>query len=133
MAHRAVMFIQLKGLDHGLDNLGRNTLIKEGATRLNYTKRETDTLAYVNGNLFALLLENVPDKTQSDLIIKRVYDAISLPFKIKGQDIKIEPDIFVSICTGACGAAKDPKKANIKLCYECVRTKKTDLASEIAQ
>lgn len=129
----AVMFVELKGLQHAPDHLGRNSLLKDAARRLNHIKREIDTLARYNSDMFALLLENVPDKTQLDLIIERVNGAMSTPFEIKGEKIKIEPNIYVCICTGACGAAENPKNANIKQCYECVRTKKMVINSEVTQ
>jgi len=120
---RACMFVELKGLDLIPDMMDRNSLIKEIADRLNHTKREVDTLARFHDDMFALLLENVPNRTHLDLIIKRMSDALSLSLKLKGKEIRIEHNIYVSLCNDNCEAAKNPENANIKLCYECVQVK----------
>jgi GGDEF domain-containing protein len=91
------VFVELNGLLHlAPDKLSRNSLFKDVAHRLNRIKRETDTLSRLNDNMLVLLLENMPDKPQLDLITKRIYDAMSKPFEIIGQEIKIEPNIYVS-------------------------------------
>jgi hypothetical protein len=105
--------------------LGRNYLLKDAAHRLNYTRREIDTLARLKDRVFVLLLENVTSQPQLDLITNRFSSALSTPFEIKGQKIDIEPNIYVHICTGLCQAAENPKNANIKRCYECIRNQKT--------
>jgi diguanylate cyclase (GGDEF)-like protein len=127
---RAVVFVELKGLQSATDNLGYNSLFKDVANRLNHTKREVDTLARFNDDTFALLLENVLDKPQLDLIIKRISGAMFTPFEIKGQKIKIDHNIYAGICTGMCRAVENPKNANIKQCYECVRAQKADIKKE---
>jgi diguanylate cyclase (GGDEF)-like protein len=133
MTQTACMFVVLKGLHLLPDDLGRNSLLKDVAYRLNHTKREVDTLARFNDNTFALLLENVPDKSHLNLILKRISGALSTPYINKGQEIKIESNIYVSICTGSCEAAKNPKSANIKQCYECIRTHEIAINSEAIQ
>jgi two-component system CheB/CheR fusion protein len=127
----ACMFVELKGLQLAPDDLGRNSLIKAVANRLKHTKRDVDTLARFSDNMFTFLLENVSNKSQLDLIVKRISGVLSTPFEIKGQEILIETNINVSICTDACGAAENPSTANIKQCYECVRTSKMAFNSEV--
>jgi diguanylate cyclase (GGDEF)-like protein len=127
----AVMFVELKGLQFATDNMVRNALLKEAAHRLNHLKREIDTLARCNENMFALLLENVSDKAQLDLITDRIGSAMSKPFEIWGQKIDIEPRIHVNICTGICGSDENSKTKNFKQCYECIQTKKMAIASEV--
>jgi hypothetical protein len=59
--------------------------------------------------MFVLLFENMPEKNHMDLIIKRFYDAMSVPFETKGEKIKIEVNIYVS--TSESG--ENPKNVNI--------------------
>jgi hypothetical protein len=74
--------------------------------------------------MFALLLENVPNRTHLDIIIKRMSDALSLSFKFKGKEIIIEYKNYVSLCNdNNCEASKNPENTNIKLCYECVQAR----------
>lgn len=108
----AFMFVELKGFHFSLDNLEHNSLFKDVACRLNHIKREVDTLARFNDNMFVLLLENIPNKSNLDLITKRIYDAMSTPFEIKGQEIKIEPNIYVS-SLGDTSIEESPKTVNI--------------------
>jgi GGDEF domain-containing protein len=105
--------VELNGLHFAPDNLGRNSLLKEVAHRLSGLKRETDTLTRLNDTMFVLLFENMPEKNHMDLIIKRYYDAMSAPFEIKGEKIKIELNIYVSTNTGASEAGENSKNVNI--------------------
>jgi diguanylate cyclase (GGDEF)-like protein len=129
----ACMFVVLKRFPFAPDNLVRNSQIKEIANRLIHTKREVDILSRFNDDMFALLLENVPDETRLDLIIKRISDSLSKPFEINGQEIKIEANIFVSMCTNTCEAAENPNNLNIKQCYECARAKSISTKREVIQ
>lgn len=107
------VFVELNGLHFAPDNLERNSLFKDVAHRLNRIKREIDTLARFNDNMFVLLLENISDESHLDLITKRIYGVMSAPFETKGQEIKIEPNIYVSTYTDASEAGKNLKTVNI--------------------
>jgi len=107
------VFLELNGLQLAPDNLGRNSLLKDVTHRLNHIKRETDTLARLNDNMFVLLLENMPDKPHLDLITKRIHNAMSRPFETKGEEIKIELNIYVSTTTGTSEEGENPKNVNV--------------------
>jgi lipopolysaccharide/colanic/teichoic acid biosynthesis glycosyltransferase/GGDEF domain-containing protein len=107
------MFIELNGLHLAADNLDRNSLLKSVAQRLSRIKRETDTLSRLNDTMFVLLLENMPDHHHVDLITKRIYDAMSTPFEIKGQEIKLELNIYVSSSAGSNEAEENLQNVNI--------------------
>ncbi len=109
----AFVFVELNGFHFSKDNLERNSLFKDVARRLNCIKREVDTLARFNDTMFVLLLENIPDKSNLDLITKRIYDAMSVPFETKGQEIKIEPNIYVSTHADTSVAGENQKTVNI--------------------
>jgi len=109
----AFVFVELKGFHFSKDNLERNSLFKDVAYRLNRIKREIDTLARFNDTMFVLLLENIPNKSNLDLITKRIYDALSVPFETKGQEIRIEPNIYVSTHGDSSVTEESPKTVNI--------------------
>ena len=117
--HPGFVFIELNGLDLATDNLSRNSLLKSVAQRMTKIKRETDTLARLNDNMFVLLIEDMPDKPHVDLITKRFYDVMSMPFEIKGQEIKIELNIYVSSNTDTTETidmseqGENPKNVNV--------------------
>ena len=119
---RAVMFVELAGLQLQDDDPSRNSLLREAADRLNHAKREIDTLTRYGNDSFALLFENIPDRTRLDGIVKRVVSAMSTPFEVHGLKTKIEPKIYVNICSGNCETSDNPKSPNIKQCYQCVRS-----------
>lgn len=121
-AQRGFMFVELEGLHQVKDDIARNALLKEVALRLNRTKREVDSLARFSEHSFALLIENVPERPQIDLVIQRVSDALSQPFEIKGQEIKVKPLIHMGICKGGCEAAQNPTWMNIQQCNRCVHS-----------
>jgi diguanylate cyclase (GGDEF)-like protein len=130
MTRNAIVFVELEGLYLIPDDLGRKTLLKAAAHRLNHIKREVDALSRFNGDMYALLFENVLDNTQLDLISKRIVSEMSKPFDVQGRQIKIEPKIHANMCTSACAIAQDPKNANIKQCNECVRSQKMAVMSD---
>ncbi|MCX6066210.1 MAG: diguanylate cyclase [Chloroflexi bacterium] len=131
-SQRGFMFVELNWLQFAQDDLSRNALLKEIAARLNKAKRDVDTLARVNDERFALLLENVPDQLQLDAIQKRITCALSAPFKIWGKEINIQASISVNICKGVCGVEDDVRNANVNQCYECVCVKTMAIRSEVS-
>ena len=112
-AQPGFLFLELNGLQHAPDNLGRNSLIKEVAQRLTRIKRDTDTLSRLNDNMFVLLCENMPDMPHVDLITKRIHNAMSAPFETTGQKIKLELNIYVSSSTGNNEIVESPENVNV--------------------
>jgi len=112
-AQPGFLIMELKGLHSAPDNLSRNSLLKRVAERLNNIKRETDTLARLNENIFVLLLENIPDNLQVDIISTRLNNAMSTPFDVNGKQIKIDINIYLSTDTGASESGIEPQILNI--------------------
>ena len=108
------LFMEFNGLHFEPGSLGHNSLLKEVAHRLNSIKRESDTLTRMSNNMFVLLLENMPDNNfYMDKITKRIYDAISVPFEIKGDIINIEISIYIHTNTDTSETRESPKNVNI--------------------
>jgi len=108
------IFMELNGLHFEPGSLGYNFLLKEVAHRLNCIKRESDTLTRMNDNMFVLLLENMPENDlYMDRITKRIYDAISIPFEVKGDKINIEISIYINKKANANKIEENPKNVNI--------------------
>lgn len=130
MTQTVCVFVILNGIQQASDDSDRISLLKDIANRLDHAKREVDTLAHLNDGTFALLLENVPDVSRLNIIIKRITGALSMPVINKGQEIKIEPAIYMNICSGVCKIGENPQSPNIKQCYECIWTHKLPINPE---
>jgi diguanylate cyclase (GGDEF)-like protein len=93
-----VIFINIDGLKTVNEKLGRkynDRALIEVAKRLHHCKRDSDTLAYIRGNRFALILENVSDKDTSRAVTRRFMKSLSDPIQIDNRDIQINPLISI--------------------------------------
>ena len=94
-----VMFIHIDNMTEsfGSDEKNiRNDILKLVSDRLIKIKRESDTLAYVDKNEFAFILENVQDDNAIKLIADRLLKAIRNPFEIDGKSIMLHATISIS-------------------------------------
>jgi diguanylate cyclase (GGDEF)-like protein len=117
-----VMFIQLDGFSTYSDAYGQKAckqLLKQLTTRLLRFKRESDTLAYLEGGEFGFILENMPDEAVIPLIAKRIHHSASESFNIFGQEICLNP--VISIC------------ANLDECSQHVGLRNEDVETYLAQ
>ncbi len=76
----AVMFVTLDGLDSITAKFGgkfSDQILIKAASQLSQFKRESDTLARVGENKFALILENIPNEEAADIATKRVFASLS--------------------------------------------------------
>lgn len=93
------MFIHLDSITQTfgpVDKKIRNAILKQVSERLFQLKRESDTLAYVDKNEFAFILENVQDENAIKLIADRLLSAIRKPFEVDEKSIILHATISIS-------------------------------------
>lgn len=96
----AVMCVDLDKFKDINDTLGHHVgdLVLQHVTRAcNEVLRETDTVARMGGDEFALLLPNVTDMDQSMVVAERLLDAIRQPLKIGPDLIEVGASIGVAM------------------------------------
>jgi diguanylate cyclase (GGDEF)-like protein len=92
----ALLFIDLNGSINpdGIDGQRiEEEILKMAATRLMRFKRESDTLARLHKHEFALLLENVPNSSTAETILKRTKALMSEPIEIGDSALSMDPKV----------------------------------------
>jgi diguanylate cyclase (GGDEF)-like protein len=94
----AVMFISLDGLNNTNDKFGRkirDQALIEVTKRLSRCKRDSDTLAYIRENRFALILENISDAGTTQVVTNRIHTSLSEPITVEKYEIHISAEITI--------------------------------------
>jgi diguanylate cyclase (GGDEF)-like protein len=106
--HRlAVLFLDLddfKTVNDSLGHIAGDQLLMDVADRVRGILRPEDTAARIGGDEFAILLEEVSGTKQAVQIAQRVVDALSSPFKLQGDEVRVHASIGIVI--GMAGDAE---------------------------
>lgn len=92
----AVLFIDVdrfKAVNDGLGHTVGDQVLREVARRLLYVTRETDTVARVGGDEFAILLEAARGPDEVDMVAKRIETAFAEPFQAGEEPIRLSVSI----------------------------------------
>lgn len=96
----ATLFLDLDRFKPVNDTLGHSVgdhLLAAVAERLRTAIRQTDTVARIGGDEFAILLDELPDKAVVTTLAKKLCDVLSQPFVLRGQKISISASIGIAI------------------------------------
>jgi diguanylate cyclase (GGDEF)-like protein len=96
----SLMFIDLDNFKPVNDNLGHDVgdeVLKEVAGRLLLCVRSSDTVARIGGDEFTIILHSILEPKNTAIVAKKIIDALSAPFHIKGNEIKIGASVGISI------------------------------------
>ncbi|MDR3475575.1 MAG: EAL domain-containing protein [Devosia sp.] len=99
----AVLWIDLDHFKAINDTLGHaigDALLKQVAARLWATTRDTDVLARLGGDQFALLLKPIEGPKEAALVADRVVKAIATPFAISGHQIVVSASVGIAMAPG---------------------------------
>ncbi|MBS1190388.1 MAG: domain S-box/diguanylate cyclase protein [Rhodocyclaceae bacterium] len=96
----AVMFIDLDRFKIINDTLGHQVgddLLREVASRLACTVRESDTVARLGGDEFVVVLPDVASATDSAIVAGKIITALAVPIRVEGHDLHTSPSIGISL------------------------------------
>lgn len=98
--HLAMMFIDLDGFKAINDCMGHTAgdeVLEIIGRRLGHLLRAADTAARLGGDEFGLVLTRIKGKKDARLVAKKVLEAISAPFIVRGERCTIGASIGISL------------------------------------
>jgi diguanylate cyclase (GGDEF)-like protein len=117
----ALVFIEMDEIAEitsALDDKFGNEMLKGLAKRLAFCKRESDTLARIAYDRFALLLENIPSGWDSEIITERILASFSEPLSVGEYKFSIKPRLDICLCRQEFDQAGISEQAEIERFYQ---------------
>src|SRR5262245_9772423 len=99
----AAHFLDLDRFKNVNDSLGHaagDKLLKMVAERLRALVRDSDTIARMGGDEFAILQTGVAQPADAGAIAQRVIEVVSEPYEIEGQQVDIGTSVGIAIGPG---------------------------------
>lgn len=94
-----LLFIDLDNFKKINDDLGHNIgdiYLKEVAKRLKKCVRETDTIARIGGDEFALIIEGIEHNRQASIVAKKIFKEFSKEYVIGNRTLSISASIGIA-------------------------------------
>jgi diguanylate cyclase (GGDEF)-like protein len=96
----AVLFIDLdnfKQINDSFGHLQGDRLLTKVAERLHKMVRESDTVARLSGDEFAIIIEELSSEQDASVVVKKLTQSLSDPFELGDTKIDLSASIGVSI------------------------------------
>lgn len=96
----AVFFLDLDRFKAVNDTLGHDAgdeLLRQVAQRLRGSVRETDTVARMGGDEFAIVLEELDRAEEATLLAQRVLNSFATPFKLNCGDVGTSTSVGIAL------------------------------------
>ena len=100
--HYAVLFIDIDEFKGINDNLGHEVgdrLLVHIAQKITHLLRQSDLVARLGGDEFAVLLDDIPDKEQAIIAVKRLQKHLAIPIDIDGHQLSVAASIGLTFST----------------------------------
>mgnify|MGYP006279784441 CR=1 FL=1 len=104
----ALVFVDLDRFKHVNDSLGHavgDRLLGEAARRFLGCVRDTDTVARIGGDEFALLLEDIDDDGDCVVVAEKVVGAFGLPFRLGDYEVFASASVGIAVYPDGGGDA----------------------------
>ncbi|MGC1513639.1 MAG: EAL domain-containing protein [Acidimicrobiales bacterium] len=88
---------QFKEVNDTLGHLVGDELLRQVSQRLRLLLRESDTIARIGGDEFAVLLTTAADETASREVAAKIGAAFAEPFRINGIELRSSPSIGIAV------------------------------------
>jgi len=95
----AVMFIDLDGFKSINDAFGHDVgdnVLCEVAQRVQATIRSEDMLARIGGDEFVVLLSHASCEADTELVARRILEALEQPVSVAGNEVRVSASIGIS-------------------------------------
>ncbi|MGE0652682.1 MAG: diguanylate cyclase [Alphaproteobacteria bacterium] len=99
----ALMYVDLDGFKPVNDTHGHaagDEVLREIARRLESVVRETDTVARVGGDEFAIILEPYGNREQAELVAQRIVRRVAEPFMVGNRQCSVGISIGIAVSSG---------------------------------
>jgi diguanylate cyclase (GGDEF)-like protein/PAS domain S-box-containing protein len=96
----AVLYLDLdrfKGVNDTLGHPVGDELLKVVAERLRHSVRETDTVARVGGDEFAVIQTDVGEPMDTALLARRLGEAVRAPYDLAGHAVLVDTSIGIAL------------------------------------
>lgn len=96
----AVLFLDLDRFKQINDTLGHDAgdqLLREVATRLEASVRDSDTVARLGGDEFVVLLPELEDGSHAATVARKILSVIAEPFTLIGHEFRITASLGISV------------------------------------
>lgn len=96
-----VLFLDIRKFKHINDSLGHSfgdRVLDTIARRLVQMLNDTDTVARIGGDEFAIILKNLSSVGKAQKIARKIYDSLSKPFSLGGNRLTLDLNIGVAPC-----------------------------------
>jgi diguanylate cyclase (GGDEF)-like protein len=96
----ALLYIDLDGFKLVNDSLGHSigdVLLGQVAQRLKSRFRQSDTLARIGGDEFALILDHIQTRADANMAATSVLEVLKAPFEIEGHPIRVTASVGFSL------------------------------------
>jgi diguanylate cyclase (GGDEF)-like protein len=121
----AVLLVKVDGLRMVNEEIGRkygDQILLETAGRLKKCERESDTLAYVADNIFAVILQNISDICDAEMVARKMMAAISMPYKAEKLDVQLRAEIKIFTDASGYNGLETLCKIDISSAYTGIKT-----------
>jgi diguanylate cyclase (GGDEF)-like protein/PAS domain S-box-containing protein len=99
----ALMYLDIDKFKHINDRFGHDmgdALLRAFAGRLSQSLRSTDTVARLGGDEFTVIMEGVPRPEVAAAVANKIVEAMSMPFALGQQTVRITTSIGLSFFQG---------------------------------
>ncbi len=106
----AVLVLDLdhfKVINESLGHTAGDRLLMALSERLGSRLRSSDTLARLGGDEFAILLDDIPDHSETMRVTERILKEVAAPFFLNGREIFTSASIGVALSSGRYRMAED--------------------------
>ena len=96
----ALLHIDLDGFKLVNDSFGHalgDVLLSKVAQRLRMRYRQSDTLARIGGDEFALILDRIQERSDAQKAAENVLEVLKAPFALNGHSIQVTASVGISI------------------------------------